>query len=57
MVSQEALLVTLIQLVDRLPLPVLATQHFALGAIFVYHLTLLYRFEHDLELCFGLKAA
>jgi len=34
----------------------LATQRFALGAIFVYQLTLLYRFEHDLELCVGLKA-
>ncbi len=33
----------------------LATQRFALGAIFVYHL-LLYRFEHDLQLCVGLKA-
>ena len=35
---------------------VLATQRFALGAIFVYQLALLYRFEHDLELCVGLKA-
>lgn len=34
----------------------LATQRFALGAIFVYQLALLYRFEHDLELCIGLKA-
>ena len=34
----------------------LATQSFALGAIFVYQLALLYRFEHDLELCVGLKA-
>jgi hypothetical protein len=34
----------------------LAAQHFALGAIFVYQLALLYRFEHDLELCVGLKA-
>jgi hypothetical protein len=34
----------------------LATQRFALGAIFVSQLTLLYRFEHDLELCVGLKA-
>ena len=34
----------------------LATQRFALGAIFVYQLALLYRFEHDLELCVGLKA-
>jgi hypothetical protein len=33
-----------------------ATQRFALGAIFVYQLALLYRFEHDLELCVGLKA-
>jgi transposase len=34
----------------------LATQRFALGAIFVYQLALLYRFEHDLGLCLGLKA-
>lgn len=34
----------------------LATQRFALGAILVYQLALLYRFEHDLELCVGLKA-
>ena len=34
----------------------IATQCFALGAIFVYQLALLYRFEHDLELCVGLKA-
>jgi hypothetical protein len=34
----------------------LATQRFALGAIFVYQLALLYRFEHDMELCVGLKA-
>ena len=34
----------------------LATQRFALGAIFVYQLALLYRFEHNLELCVGLKA-
>jgi len=34
----------------------LATQRFALGAIFVYQLALLYRFEHDQELCVGLKA-
>lgn len=33
-----------------------ATQRFALGAIFVYQLALLYRFEHALELCVGLKA-
>jgi DDE family transposase len=33
-----------------------ATQRFALGAIFVYQLAFLYRFEHDLELCVGLKA-
>ena len=33
-----------------------ATQRFALGAIFVSQLALLYRFEHDLELCVGLKA-
>ena len=34
----------------------IATQRFALGAIFVYQLALWYRFEHDLELCVGLKA-
>jgi hypothetical protein len=34
----------------------LATQRFALGAIFVYQLALWYRFEHDLDLCVGLKA-
>jgi hypothetical protein len=34
----------------------LATQRFALGAIFVYQLALLYHFEHDLELCVGFKA-
>ena len=34
----------------------LATQRFALGAIFVYQLALLYRFEHEQELCVGLKA-
>jgi hypothetical protein len=34
----------------------IATQRFALGAIFVYQLALLYRFEHDLDLCIGLKA-
>jgi len=34
----------------------IATQRFALGAIFVYQLALLYRFEHTLELCVGLKA-
>ena len=34
----------------------IATQRFASGAIFVYQLALLYRFEHDLELCVGLKA-
>jgi hypothetical protein len=33
-----------------------ATQRFALGAILVYQLALLYRFEHDLDLCVGLKA-
>jgi hypothetical protein len=33
-----------------------ATQRFALGAIFVYQLALLYRFEHHLLLCVGLKA-
>ena len=34
----------------------IATQRFALGAIFVYQLALLYRFEHGLALCVGLKA-
>ncbi len=34
----------------------IATQRFALGAIFVYQLAVLYRFEHDLDLCVGLKA-
>jgi len=34
----------------------LATQRFALGAIFVYQLAFLYRFEQHLELCIGLKA-
>jgi len=34
----------------------ITTQRLALGAIFVYQLALLYRFEHDLELCVGLKA-
>jgi hypothetical protein len=34
----------------------IATQRFALGAIFVYQLALLYRFEHGLDLCIGLKA-
>jgi hypothetical protein len=29
----------------------IVTQRFALSAIFVYQLALLYRFEHDLELC------
>src|SRR3989442_1326477 len=34
----------------------IATQRFALGAIFVYQLALLYRFENGLDLCVGLKA-
>jgi hypothetical protein len=34
----------------------LTTQRFALGAIFVYQLALLYRFGHDQELWVGLKA-
>lgn len=34
----------------------IATQRFALGAIFVYQLALRYRFEHELDLCLGLKA-
>jgi len=32
------------------------TRRFALGAIFVYQLALLYRFQHGLTLCVGLKA-
>jgi len=34
----------------------LNTQRFALGAIFVYQLALLYRFNHSLVLNIGLKA-
>lgn len=34
----------------------LATQRFALGAVFVYQLALWYRFEQHLDLCLGLKA-
>lgn len=34
----------------------LNTQRFALGAIFVYQLALMYRFEQGFELCIGLKA-
>jgi hypothetical protein len=34
----------------------LCTQRFALGAVFVYQLTLLYRFHHDQDLRVGLKA-
>lgn len=34
----------------------LATQRFALGAVFVYQLALLYRLEHNLNLCIGIKA-
>ncbi len=34
----------------------LATQSKALGDIFVYQLALLYRFEHGLDFCVGLKA-
>ena len=42
---------------DRFPtFGLLATQRFALGAIFVYQPALLYRFEHGLVLCVGLKA-
>ncbi len=42
---------------DRFPTcGLLATQRFVLGANFVYQLALLYRFEHDLALCVGLKA-
>jgi hypothetical protein len=32
------------------------TQRFALGAILLYQLALLYRFQHELTLCVGLKA-
>ncbi|MDQ6694280.1 MAG: hypothetical protein M3014_07640, partial [Chloroflexota bacterium] len=32
-----------------------ATRRFALGAVFVYHLALLYRYEHGLDLNVGLK--
>jgi len=32
------------------------TRPFALGAVFVYQLALLYRFEHGLDLRVGLKA-
>jgi hypothetical protein len=43
--------------VDKFPtFGLLATQRFALGAIFVYQLALWYRFEHDLDLGVGLKA-
>ena len=34
----------------------IATQRFALGAIFVYQLAFLYRFENTLDVCVGLKA-
>ena len=34
----------------------IATQRFALGAILVYQLAVLHRFEHKLDLCVGLKA-
>lgn len=34
----------------------IATQRFALGAILVYQLALLHRFEHKFDLCVGLKA-
>ncbi|HET8845333.1 MAG TPA: transposase [Ktedonobacteraceae bacterium] len=34
----------------------IATQRFVLGAIFVYQLALLYRWEQGLDLCVGLKA-
>ena len=32
-----------------------ATRRFALGAVFVYQLTLWYRYEHDMDLRVGLK--
>ena len=38
------------------PKGLIATQRFALGAIFVYQLALVSRFEHHLPLCIGLKA-
>lgn len=100
MVSQDSLLVTLVQRVDGLPLandsakggrghskfysdrvflkafvimivrhlhtvhelltvleqPTVATQCFVLGAVFVYQLGLLYRFENSLDPSVGLKA-
>jgi hypothetical protein len=34
----------------------IATQRFVLLAVFVYQPGLLYRFEHGLDLCVGLKA-
>ena len=34
----------------------IATQRFVLGAIFVYQLALLFRFENGLDLCVGFKA-
>jgi hypothetical protein len=34
----------------------LATQRYLLGAVFVYQLLLLYRFEAGGDLCVGLKA-
>jgi hypothetical protein len=34
----------------------IATQRFALGAVFVYQLAPLYRFENGLDFCVGLKA-
>jgi len=34
----------------------IATQRFVLGAVFVYQLGLLYRFENGLDFCVGLKA-
>jgi hypothetical protein len=42
---------------DQVPTKALVnTQRFALGAVFVYQLVLLYRFEHDMNLRIGLKA-
>jgi hypothetical protein len=40
----------------QVPKGLLTTQRFALGAIFVYQLALLYHFEQYLELYVGLKA-
>jgi hypothetical protein len=38
------------------PTPEMRTRRFALGAVFVYHLTLLHRSHHGDDLRVGLKA-